>query len=1262
MDEKSGVNKLTEMTDESRSASLPTTTLQRSLRELLLRFVPGFLDTSLKNLLLVMLGAIFIASFLAIATGVSAVIFRTERDAWRERHTEAAHAATQTLSLFLDRARQILVNISLLDHDGSAQPARVMHFILNLEQSAGLLEVVRLDQRGEILGSASRGAPMLDDLVAVRQSDWFQNAATGEIYLGDIQVAPDGSPYLIMAIAAPDQGIVAARLDMRILWQLAADMRFGRTGRTYIVNSNGRIIAHPDPDVVLQNVSLETRPEFAAFKEAPSQEWSGSYTNFEGDNVFGVMTSLPSTGWITITEVHVSEVYRTIRLLLLVIAFGTMAVGISARLITIPMLDWLLFGPLEILRSSADRIGQGQLEQQIKLRWQNEIGQVLSAFNAMASRLRDRDDQIAARTTALASEITERQRVEEDVRRHTARAEALVRTAARFNAQLDYDTIIKMICDETRSTLASDAASVSLYDAFYDRYYNVADVGLPPSYHEVVQPVSRARAERLIAQTAEAFPSRPQDRLIIRSDVQADAEDPNHEVNIAYSIRSVISIAMTNEDEVVGRITAHFLREPRQFSMDEVESFRGLANQAAQAIRNARLFAGATRRLQRLHALHAIDQVIIEARELPETLQVVVAQVVEQLRVDAISILLYDAETEELAYAAGTGFRHEGIRQTHVRLGEGLAGRTAAERRIYHVVNLAEVDTFTRASLLADEEFVSYYGVSMVAQEQLIGVLEIFHRSVMESDPEWFAYLEALALQAAIAIEHTYLFSETRRLLQETQKQARQMEEIMDTVPEGVLCLSRDYHILLVNPAAHSYLPLLARGMRNNVLTDLGGEPVDTFLESEASDTVWKEVVVEEARRIFEVTASPLRAVSEIEGWVMVVRDVTQERQRQEAVQIQERLATVGQFAAGIAHDFNNIMAVIILYSQLLQHAPQLSAKNRQQLTTIYQQASHAGDLIQQILDFSRRSVMERHPLDLGAFLKGLVKLWQRVLPETIALRLIAEPRQYTVNVDPTRLQQALMNLVVNAKDAMTTGGTLTLRLAYENVTPEQSVPMPEMSPGGWISVSVSDSGMGIPSDVIPRIFEPFYTTKAPGKGTGLGLAQVHGIITQHDGFIKVESQLGQGTTFTLYLPPAEEEVVEGLATEQPVQAVGAGETILLVEDNDSARDAMQHGLEELAYHVLTAPDGKIALNLLRQASARVDLVLSDLVMPDMGGLDLYRIIQAEAIPVKMVLMTGYPLEEEGRQLLKQGNVTWLQKPVSLERLANTLQDVLRTH
>jgi signal transduction histidine kinase len=218
-------------------------------------------------------------------------------------------------------------------------------------------------------------------------------------------------------------------------------------------------------------------------------------------------------------------------------------------------------------------------------------------------------------------------------------------------------------------------------------------------------------------------------------------------------------------------------------------------------------------------------------------------------------------------------------------------------------------------------------------------------------------------------------------------------------------------------------------------------------------------------------------------------------------MQQQERLVAVGQMAAGIAHDFNNILAIIMLYTQMLQISAQQPAHQRH-LTTIYQQALHAADLIQQILDFSRRSTMERVTMDIVPFIKELVRLWQRTLPENIRVELEIGKRALVISADPSRLQQALMNMAINARDAMPTGGTLHLSVSSFTLLPKQTPPIGKMHPGKWLCIGLKDSGTGIPADVLPHIFDPFYTTKSPGMGTGLGLAQVDGIVHQLDGFL----------------------------------------------------------------------------------------------------------------------------------------------------------------
>ncbi len=416
---------------------------------------------------------------------------------------------------------------------------------------------------------------------------------------------------------------------------------------------------------------------------------------------------------------------------------------------------------------------------------------------------------------------------------------------------------------------------------------------------------------------------------------------------------------------------------------------------------------------------------------------------------------------------------------------------------------------------------------------------------------------------------------------------------------------------------------------------------------------------LEQAGRTFELVSRPIEVGPTSGGWVLVIRDVTQERETRAQMQQHERLAAVGQMAAGIAHDFNNIMAVIVLYSQMSLRAPGVPAKVRERLSTVVQQSHRATDLIDQILDFSRRAVLERRPLDLVPLLKEQAKLLERTLPESIRVEMAYESDEYTINADPTRIQQAIMNLAVNARDAMPDGGELKVTLKRVMVSPGQRPPLPEMEPGDWVLLTVSDNGVGIPEEALSHIFEPFFTTKAVGKGSGLGLAQVYGIVRQHGGHIDVESLLRQGTLFSIYLPALAVDKQEDLPADEMQLMRGRGETILVVEDQLATQEALVSCLEELNYQVLTAANGRDALAVYRQARDEIALVLTDMVMPEMGGRVLSQQLRQLSPDVKVVVVSGYPLDNETKNMQSPDFVGWLRKPVALDRLALVVAQVL---
>jgi len=413
-------------------------------------------------------------------------------------------------------------------------------------------------------------------------------------------------------------------------------------------------------------------------------------------------------------------------------------------------------------------------------------------------------------------------------------------------------------------------------------------------------------------------------------------------------------------------------------------------------------------------------------------------------------------------------------------------------------------------------------------------------------------------------------------------------------------------------------------------------------------------------------------------------QDIAKRKAMEEELRQQERLATVGQLAAGIAHDFRNILATVILFAQMDLNAPDLPPKLADHLRIIIEESNKATDLVQQILDFSSRAMIRREPLELGSFVAETLDVLRRTIPENVRISLTLEHahrsgggleediRPLTVLADPGRLQQALTNLALNARDAMPEGGDLRLVVSRAPLEADETPPVAEMEPGAWVCLTVSDSGEGMTDEVQEHLFEPFFTTKEVGKGTGLGLAQVYGIIRQHGGAIDVETALGEGTTFRIYLP-AHDEVQEEGSAKSNVEARrprARGETLLLVEDSRTLRAATRSILESLGYRVLTADDGREALTTYREEGG-VDLVITDLVMPNMGGKALMRELirraadddghgeRSSAQGLRAVGITGYTVENVADELRELGFVELIQKPFDADQLARVIRRAL---
>ncbi|HOU15292.1 MAG TPA: PAS domain S-box protein [Anaerolineae bacterium] len=390
-----------------------------------------------------------------------------------------------------------------------------------------------------------------------------------------------------------------------------------------------------------------------------------------------------------------------------------------------------------------------------------------------------------------------------------------------------------------------------------------------------------------------------------------------------------------------------------------------------------------------------------------------------------------------------------------------------------------------------------------------------------------------------------------------------------------------------------------------------------------------------------------------------VTRDITERQQLEQQLRRQERLAAVGQLAAGIAHDFRNLLTTILLYTQLSQRTPGLPSKVAQALATIHTESKKAADLVQQILDFGGRAMVKLQPLDLRACLTGFIATLQRMLPENIRLTLTADAENYIIEGDAGQIQQALLNLALNSRDAMPSGGSLSFTLTRLNVAPDESPPVAEMRPGAWVRLAVTDTGVGMSDAVATHVFEPFFTTKEVGKGSGLGLAQVFGIVRYHAGYIDFTTAEGKGTTFFIYLPlsDATPTVQAPLSAEAPR---GQGETLLLVEDNAKLREAGENMLEMLGYRVLTASHGREALEVYAAHKAQIALVITDIVMPEMDGKTLLLELKRAAPHVKALGITGYAMQESLDSLHAAGFLDVVRKPFEIDAMAHIIRQALK--
>ena len=641
----------------------------------------------------------------------------------------------------------------------------------------------------------------------------------------------------------------------------------------------------------------------------------------------------------------------------------------------------------------------------------------------------------------------------------------------------------------------------------------------------------------------------------------------------------------------------------------------------------------------------ALGQFALVSRDLSALFYQAVMLVAQTLEVEYGQVLELLPDGQSLLLRAGVGWK-EGVvgKQLVPADAKTQLGFTLTAGEPVVMEDLANEFRFQGSALLLEHGVVSGVTVAISGQGHSFGVLgaHTTHRRKFTEDEVHF--LLSIATVLAMAVER-----------QRAEGEMQNLATFAQLNPNPAMELAEDGTITYFNDAALK------------LALSTGHENPRALLPADISDIV---------QTCIRTTQSKLRHETRMNGRMLswsfhpvaagrvvhcYVEDIT-ERLNLEAQLLQaQKMESVGQLAAGVAHDFNNMLTVIQGHAGMLLARPDLAQEPKESAQAVLFAAERAANLTRQLLMFSRKNVMQPTQLDLREVVSHLSKMLKRLLGETIILEFRPPEMLPLIQGDVGMIEQVLMNLSVNARDAMPRGGTLSITANTVDIDHSYVLSHPEARSGRFLSLRVTDTGCGMDIGTMSRIFEPFFTTKEVGKGSGLGLATVYGIVKQHEGWIEVASELGKGSTFTLYFPARSEPVgVRKTATPSVTRVQGGQETVLVVEDEPVLRNLAQVILKECGYRVLEARSGVEALEVWRRHPGAIDLLLTDVVMPEgLSGMDLAQKLLPVQPTLKIIFASGYSMDELDTDFIRKGHALFLQKPYNHVTLAKAVRDCL---
>ena len=665
-----------------------------------------------------------------------------------------------------------------------------------------------------------------------------------------------------------------------------------------------------------------------------------------------------------------------------------------------------------------------------------------------------------------------------------------------------------------------------------------------------------------------------------------------------------------------------------------------------------------------------IGRIISSSLEIDQVYEQFAKQVQLLIPFDRISINSFDFDsyTFQTTYIMGLDVP-ERIKNVTLSLGESISEqviRTRSEILIEAENETEIVDRYPTLLPSFRAGLRSFLAVPLIYKDEVVGALHL--RSC--APKAYLDYHRALAgqigNQIAGAIASAQLFREFTKAQDSLIQAERNYRNLSESSSDSIIVLkegktvyrNRIYQGLMgfsiEETADQRFLDTVAPEDREQV-----GDYYQRLLRGEDVPDQYEVRLLTREKRLVVMEVKP--TIIEYEGQpatMVTMRDITQRRLIEEQLLQSQKMEVVGQLAGGIAHDFNNLLTGILGFSQMGDRSlPE--DRMRDYFRQIGRAAERAASLTRQLLAFSRRDIVQLRILDLNVTIVEMDKMLRRLIGEDINMVTLPAPNLGTVKVDPGQIEQVLINMVVNAKDAIAVHGTLTIETANVTIGSDYLRRRPEASAGDYVMLGVNDTGIGMSEEVRTRIFEPFFTTKEVGKGTGLGLSTCYGIVEQSGGFITVDSELGKGTTFKVCLPRAEEEVGLPAALENSGQLPMGTETVLVVEDEPVVREVAATILKEQGYCVLKADNGSEALVVAQNADVEIDLLMTDVVMPVMGGRQLAEKFKELHPKIKVLFVSGHTDDALFRYGVLNEDTEFMQKPFTHAVLARRVRNVI---